>query len=82
VSSSQPRETPSEPTRRVPVRLLVLGLIGAYLVLLVILNSNKVKLNFVAFSARLPLLIFLLLAGALGFAAGWLLHGRRARGTR
>jgi uncharacterized integral membrane protein len=83
VSSSQSRETPSEPEpKRRMLGPIVLALIGIYLVLLVVLNSNKVKLNFVVGSAKLPLLVALLLAGALGFSAGWVVHGRRARGSR
>ena len=65
-------------SRRPVVRLVVLGLIALYVILFVILNSRRVKVSFVLFSTRISLLVGLILAAALGFAGGYLVHRARA----
>jgi uncharacterized integral membrane protein len=70
--------------RPVPWRLIAFGALALYAVLLVILNANEVKVNFVFFSTRASLVVVLLLAMALGFLAGFLfdtLRERRKRST-
>ena len=65
-------------SRRPTKRLVVLGLIALYVILFVILNSRRVKVSFVLFSTRISLLVGLILAAALGFAGGYLVHRARA----
>jgi uncharacterized integral membrane protein len=76
MSSAQPPERPSE---RSPARLIALCAIGLFLLLFIILNSHEVKVSFVILSARVPLVFALVLAIGLGFAAGWLVRGRRGK---
>lgn len=42
-----------------------------------LLNWDTVTVSFVIFSIDLPLFVMLVVAGALGFAAGMLVSGRR-----
>jgi uncharacterized integral membrane protein len=60
-------------------RIWLIAAIVVYGVLFVVLNSKRVKISFVFFSAESSLLIALLLAGALGFVAGWLVRRRHDR---
>ena len=62
-------------------RIWLIAVIVVYGVLFVVLNSKSVKISFVFFSAESSLLIALLLAGALGFIAGWLVRRRHDRGA-
>jgi uncharacterized integral membrane protein len=54
-------------------RLLVIGLVGLYIVLFVVLNTNRVKVSFVAGSTRVSLIWVILLALAAGLVLGVLL---------
>ncbi len=63
-----------------PVRLVLLGLLGLYLILFVVLNAKSVTVSFVLFSTRVSLIVALVLASVLGFLAGYL--GRELRGRR
>jgi uncharacterized integral membrane protein len=57
-------------------RRVVVGLIGLYLLLFVLLNTRRVHVSFVLFSVRTHLLTALLLTTLLGFAAGFFVGGR------
>jgi uncharacterized integral membrane protein len=63
-------------------RIWLIAAIVVYGLLFVVLNSKSVKISFVFFSAQSSLLVALLLAGALGFVAGWLVRRRHERGSR
>lgn len=54
-------------------RLLGIGLVGLYIVLFVVLNTNRVKVSFVAGSTRVSLIWVILLALAAGLVLGVLL---------
>ncbi len=53
-----------------------------YLIVVVLANRNQVAVNFVFFKTEASLFVVLLLAIALGFAAGWLFDDVRARRKR
>ena len=57
-------------------------MIVLYLIIVVLANRNQVAVNFVFFKTEASLFVVLLLAIALGFAAGWLFDDVRARRKR
>jgi uncharacterized integral membrane protein len=59
-------------------RLVAIGALVLYGLLFVILNIHNVSISFVFFDAHVPVLVALLLAGAIGVGAGWLLSNRQA----
>ena len=76
--------TPGGPPRKrfwTP-RRIVLGVIVLYALVVVLANRNQVAVNFVFFKTEASLFVVLLLAIALGFAAGWLFDDVRARRKR
>ena len=52
--------------------LIVFAVVGVYALLLVILNDEKVKVDFVFFSASIRKLVLIILCLALGFVGGLL----------
>ena len=68
--------------RPFPIRLVLLGLLGLYLLLFVVLNSKTVKVSFVLFSTRISLIVALALAAVLGFLGGYLANTIRDRRKR
>ena len=54
----------------------VIGGIGIYAALFVVLNTHKVGISFVFFSLHVPVLFAVLVACAIGIVVGWLLHDR------
>ena len=71
-----------QPERRSPVKLILLGLLGLYLLLFIILNAKRVTVSFVFFSSRISLIVGLVLAIVLGFAGGYLTNELRDRRKR
>jgi uncharacterized integral membrane protein len=67
------RRKPSEPELRRILTWVGLGLIGLYLLLFIILNTNGVEVSFVFFSADVSLIWVILLSVVLGAIAGPLL---------
>jgi uncharacterized integral membrane protein len=63
-------------------RRIVLGIVVLYGVILILVNLNKTKVNFVFFETRAPLFVLILLALAVGFLLGWLFDDIRARRKR
>jgi uncharacterized integral membrane protein len=74
--------TPTTSKRDISWRHIVFGALAVYALLLVILNANQVKVNFVLFSTQASLVVVLLLALALGFLAGFLFDTLRERRKR
>jgi uncharacterized integral membrane protein len=70
------RRSPWTPKR------IVLGVIAAYVLILVLANRNAVAVNFVFFKTEASLFVVLLLAIGLGFLAGWLFDDVRDRRKR
>ena len=68
--------------RPIPVRLILLGLLGLYLLLFIILNSGSVTVSFVFFKADISLVVGLVLAIVLGFVSGYIVNELRDRRRR
>ena len=68
--------------RPIPVRLILLGLLGLYLLLFIILNSDTVTVSFVFFKSDISLIIGLVLAMVLGFIGGYIVNELRDRRKR
>jgi uncharacterized integral membrane protein len=71
-----------EEERPIPIRLILLGLLGLYLLLFAVLNAKTVKVSFVVFSTRVSLIVALVLAAVLGFIAGYIANELRDRRKR
>jgi uncharacterized integral membrane protein len=72
----------AEKERPIPVRLILLGLLGLYLLVFIILNSGSVTLKFVFFKAEISLIVGLVLAMVLGFISGYIVNELRDRRRR
>ena len=58
------------------VRLVLIGLLLAALLAFIIGNTAKTRISFLFVHARFSLIWVLLITNLLGFAAGYLVHGR------
>lgn len=67
------RRKPSEPEFRRILTIAGLGLLGLFLLLFVLLNTGRVEVNFVFFTADVSLIWVILLSLVLGMLAGPLL---------
>jgi uncharacterized integral membrane protein len=63
--------------RRISTKTILLGILGAVLVLFGVLNTDEVSVDWILGSWQTPLIVVILLSGVLGFAIGWLVRGRR-----
>ena len=71
---------PHAPEKRpIPIRLILLGLLGLYLLLFIVLNNGQVTVNFVFFKTDISLIVGLVLAIVLGFAGGYIVNELRDR---
>jgi len=77
-----PAAPPPEEKRRFPLKAVLLGLVGLYLLLFIILNSREVSVRFVFFSTRISLIVGLALVAALGSIAGYMTNELRDRRRR
>jgi uncharacterized integral membrane protein len=75
-------ERPTPEQRDTPWTLIVFGVLALYAVLLVILNDERVNVDFVFFTAKISKLILILLCLGIGFAAGFLADRWRERRKR
>ena len=71
--------TPATPEKDAPWKLILFAVLAVYAILIVLLNRKQVEVSFVFFSARISLLVLILLCVGIGFAAGYLFDGLRAR---
>ena len=62
-----------------PWKLIVFGALAVYAIFIVLFNRKQVEVSFVFFSARISLLVLILLCVGIGFAAGYLFDQLRAR---
>ena len=67
------------PQSGIPWKLVAFGALAVYAILIVLFNREQVDVSFVFFSARISLLVLILLCVGIGFAAGYLFEGLRAR---
>jgi uncharacterized integral membrane protein len=65
-----------------PWKLIAFAVIAVYAILIVFSNRNEVSVSFVFFSARISLLVLVLLCVGIGFAAGYLFDQLRDRRKR
>ena len=70
------------PEKDTPWRLIVFGVVAAYAILIVLFNREEVEVSFVFFSARISLLVLIVLCVGIGFAAGFLFDQIRDRRKR
>lgn len=74
--------TPTAPEKAPTWKLVLFGVLAVYAVLIVLLNRDEIEVSFVFFSARISLLVLVLLCVGIGFAAGYLfdqIRGRRRK---
>ncbi len=69
------------PEKGTPWKLILFGVLAVYAILIVLFNREQVEVSFVFFSARISLLVLILLCVGIGFAAGYLFDQLRARRT-
>jgi uncharacterized integral membrane protein len=72
-------KTVAPPEEGTPWKLIAFGLLALYAILIVLFNREQVDVSFVFFSAEISLLVLVLLCVGIGFAAGYLFQGIRAR---
>jgi uncharacterized integral membrane protein len=70
---------PAAPEKGTPWKLILFGALAVYGVLIILFNRKQVEVSFVFFSARISLLVLILLCLGIGFAAGYLFDQLRAR---
>ena len=70
------------PEKDTPWKLIVFGVLALYAILIVLLNRDQVEVSFVFFSARISLLVLIVLCVGIGFAAGFLFDQMRDRRKR
>lgn len=76
-------QRPTPPAKRdIRWTWILFAALALYAVLLVILNAEQVEISFVFFSAKISLLVLILLCLGLGFAAGFLFDRMRERRKR
>jgi hypothetical protein len=79
MSSPGSRPPAPGPPRDIPWRLVALGALAVYALLIVLFNRKQVEVSFVFFTAEISLLVLILLCVGLGFAAGYLFDQIRDR---
>lgn len=72
---------PTPPSReKAPTwKLVLFGALAVYALLIVLLNREQIEVSFVFFSARISLLVLIVLCVGIGFAAGYLFDQIRGR---
>jgi uncharacterized integral membrane protein len=73
---------PNTPDKDTPWKLIVFGVLAVYAILIVFLNRDQVEVSFVFFSAKISLLVLVILCVGIGFAAGYLFEQLRDRRKR
>jgi len=69
----------SENKSRLSLRTIVVTVLVVLVVVLAVLNKDEAKINLIFFNRELPLFIVIVLAGLIGFIAGWLTTRRGGR---
>jgi uncharacterized integral membrane protein len=67
------------PEQGTPWKLILFGALTVYGVLIILFNRKQVEVSFVFFSAKISLLVLILLCLGIGFATGYLFDQLRAR---
>jgi uncharacterized integral membrane protein len=71
--------TPASTDKAPTWKLVVFGALAVYALLIVLLNREEIEVSFVFFSARISLLVLIILCVGIGFAAGYLFDQIRGR---
>ena len=77
--STQGSAPPPKPEKDTPWKLIIFGVLAVYALLIIFMNRNQVEVSFVFFSARISLLVLVLLCVGIGFAAGYLFEQLQSR---
>ena len=72
-------ESGTTPETGTPWRLVIFGILAVYAILIILFNREQVEVSFVFFSARISLLVLILLCVGIGFAGGYLFDQIRSR---
>jgi len=67
------------PEKGTPWKLILFAALAVYGVLIILFNRKQVEVSFVFFSAKISLLVLILLCLGIGFATGYLFDQLRAR---
>jgi uncharacterized integral membrane protein len=67
--------------RKVSAKTILLGVLAAVLVLFAVLNTEEVEIDWIFGSVRTPLIVMIVVCGALGFAIGYLVRAHRGDGN-
>lgn len=67
------------PEKGTPWKLILFGALAVYGVLIILFNRKQVEVSFVFFSAKISLLVLILLCLGIGFATGYLFDQLRER---
>lgn len=82
MGSLEPAKPPSSDKSEIPWKRIAFVALVVYALLIVLFNREEVEVSFVFFSAKISLLVLILLCVGLGFAAGYLFDDLRARRKR
>jgi uncharacterized integral membrane protein len=77
-----PAKSPSERKQGTPWGLIAIGVVAVYALIVALLNSEEVKVDFLFFSATVRLLFLIFLCLGAGFAVGFLFDRWRERKKR
>jgi uncharacterized integral membrane protein len=75
-------QKPADGKTGVSWKTILLAILGIYALILIILNSKQVKIDFVFFHARTRVFVLVLLSMALGALIMWLIPRLRRRKAR
>jgi uncharacterized integral membrane protein len=64
--------------RKVNVKLILLGLLGAILLLFALLNTHDAGVDFIADTWSAPMIVVIMISAVFGFAIGFLVRGHLA----
>lgn len=79
----QPPGTPAGPAKRdTPWTLIIIGVAALYALIVAVLNSERVTIDFLFFSANVRLLFLIFLCLGLGFVVGFFFDRWRERRKR
>jgi uncharacterized integral membrane protein len=81
-AGERPSSPTSPPKRDTPWTMIVIGVVALYALIVALLNSERVKVDFLLFSTNVRLLFLILLCLGLGFVVGFFFDRWRERQKR
>ena len=75
-----PGDRPAQGTgdHKARAKLIAAAVLAVLLVLFAVLNSQTVRVHFVFTTARVPMIVVIVVCAVIGVAVGWLIGRRRA----